>query len=106
MQSDSSPQEGDTEPTEVDEQSAAPVAGSAPVDPPNPAVRGGESTGADTSGPTGGAEPFVPDPTGSPERVELLEVPGGPALGRVVPAVVLGIVAAVLVVLLVRRRRS
>ncbi|MCB1270132.1 MAG: hypothetical protein KDB31_01810 [Microthrixaceae bacterium] len=48
----------------------------------------------------------MPDPTGSPERVELLEVPGGPALGRVVPAVVLGIVAAVLVVLLVRRRRS
>ncbi|MEZ5239151.1 MAG: hypothetical protein R2716_09465 [Microthrixaceae bacterium] len=62
-----------------------------------------ESTGAITSGPTGGAEPVVPHGTGEPEKIELLEAGGGSLAAKVVPAVLLAVAAAVVAVVLMRR---
>ena len=65
----------------------------------------GESTGADTSGPTGGAEPVVPHGDGEEAELELLDYPDS-VLERLVPAAVVGLVAIVVAVVLLRRRRS
>lgn len=65
-----------------------------------------ESTGTDTSGPTGGAEPLVPDEHGEPQPIDLADPAGSRFLSRLVPAAVATAVGVLLVVVLVRRRRA
>ena len=92
----------DEVPTEV-ESAAADAADPDPVVPePDKAA----PTGTDTSGPTGGAEPRVPGPSGEPEPIDLVGVTEDSAVKRLVPIVLATILGLFILRFLLRRRRS